>query len=510
LPSGQFGLTLDLNGYSLTSASNGTVALGSSAGSAIDLTVKSSNPGGEFNFSHMSFYSTVANAGGTVNIAGSNTCVNVTVGAVKENSVLNQTTNSVFIVSDGAHFTASWHTLYALGSVGWGTGVVLGSPGATMIITDPGTTFTNGKTIFLGKAGTNMPTLIVTNGAKCKTGGFSIGTGGDTWYSYSPKANGKLVITGTNSYCETSSINLSSLSGEYGTAGSTAGGYVVVEKGGTLRSSGGITASGGLINYYPASNVNPGSVTNLNAYGEVIVRNPGSSFNVAGTVQLTTVAKGALYVLDGATLIGGASTVLYLSLGYIAPSITGTTTNQPAYTNVNAYGLFVVSNANSSANFSNVRFGPYGSYGDIVVADNARLSVTNGSGASIVLTSRSTLTVSDAFVETPTLITVSNSTVRIELGARDHASAYIQLTGGVTLDANAMLEVGVLGSATINPGDTVTLLKYAGTRAGTFKGLPEGAAFFANGYRFRIYYGDGSNDAITLKYLPLRTMILIR
>jgi len=51
-PSGQFGLTLDLNGYSLTSASNGTVFLGSTGGSAIDLTVKSSNPGGEFNLSH--------------------------------------------------------------------------------------------------------------------------------------------------------------------------------------------------------------------------------------------------------------------------------------------------------------------------------------------------------------------------------------------------------------------------------------------------------------------------
>ncbi len=94
-------------------------------------------------------------------------------------------------------------------------------------------------------------------------------------------------------------------------------------------------------------------------------------------------------------------------------------------------------------------------------------------------------------------------------GGPPHADAYIKTTTAVTLDADAMLEVGVLGSATINPGDTVTLLKYAGTRTGTFKDLPEGAAFFANGYRFRIYYGDGSNDAITLKHLPLHTMILL-
>ena len=509
-PSGQFGLTLDLNGYGLTSASNGTVVLGSSVGSAIDLTVKSSMPGGKFNLYHMNFYSSAANAGGLVNITGSNTCVNVTVGAIKENSVFNLTTNSTFTVSDGAHLTASWHTLYALGTAGWGNGVATASPRATMIITDPGTTFTNGLTVFLGKEGTNMPTLVVTNGAKCKAGGLSIGTGGDTWYSYSPKANGKLVVTGTNSYCETSSMAMSSLAGEYGTAGSTAGGYAVVEKGGALRSLGAIYLSGGLIHYYPANNLNPGSVTNLDAYGEIVVRNPGSQLSVGTTLQITTVAKGACYVLDGATLTSGASSSLILSYGFVAASVTGTTTNQTAYTNVNAYGLFVVSNANSSANFNNVRFGPYGSYGDVIVADNARLNVTNGSGGYITLTSRSKLTVSDAFVETKTLTTVSNSTVRIELGARDHADAYIKTTTLAALNADATLEVGVLDGATLTPGDTVTLLTYTGTRTGTFKNLPEGSAFFVGGYRFRIYYGDGSNDAVTLKYLPLGTMIRVR
>lgn len=515
IPSGQFGLTLDLNGYSLSSAVNGTVILGSSAGSAIDLTVKSSNPGGQFNLYHMNFYSTVANAGGRVNVTGSNTSVNVTQGATKENSVLNMTTNSSFTVSGGAHLTVNWHTLLALGTVGWGNGIATVSPTATMIITDPGTTYTNLQSIILGKEGFNMPTLIVTNGAMCRALSFNIGSGGDTWYSYSPKANGKLVVTGTDSYCEAAGVSLASLAGEFGTVGSSAGGRVIVEKGGTLKSTGSISLSGGLVHYYPANNSNAGSVTNLNAYGEVIVRNPGSSLNIATTVQLTTVAKGALYVLDGATLTTGASSILYLSLGYVPQSVTTRTgglvvTNQTAYTNVNAYGLFVVSNANSAANFNNVRFGPYGSYGDVIVADNARLSVTNGSGGSIVLSPRSKLTVSDALVETPALTTVSNSTVRIELGARDHASAYIKLTAGVTLNAEAKLEVGVLGSATLKPGDTVTLLTYAGSRTGTFKDLPESTAFFVGGYRFRIYYGDGSNDAITLKYLPLGTMIGVR
>ena len=409
IPSGQFGLTLDLNGYSLTSASNGIVALGSSAGSAIDLTVKSSVPGGVFNFHQMNFLSTLSGSRGSVNITGSNTSVNVTQGSKTDNTVFNQTTNGIFTVSDGAHFTVSKYVQFGIGGVGFGTRVVTAAPTVTMFITDPGTTCTNLNAFCLGKQGTNMPTIVVSNGATCKAASFSVGSGGDTWYSFSPKANGKLVVTGTNSYCETSSIGMSALAGEYGTAGSAAGGYVVVEKGGTLKNTGYLTISGGLVHYYPASNVNPGSVTNLNAYGEVVVRNPGSLMSVGTTLQIATVAKGALYVLDGATLTTAASSTLILSYGFVAASVTGTTTNQTAFTNDNTYGLFVVSNANSVATFKNVRFGSIAGYGDVIVADNARLSVTNASDGSIVLTSRSRLTVSDAYVETPTLTTVSNS-----------------------------------------------------------------------------------------------------
>ena len=510
-PSGVYGMTLDLNGRTLASASNGLVAVCSSAtaGNAIDLTVKSSLPGGAFNLFQLDAFKGTVNSRGSISITGSNTTVNVTNGSTSDNGLLYLGSNTTFKVSEGAHLNVSQTILLGLGALPFGRNQVpTVSPKATMLLTDPGTTYSNVvKGLIIGKGGTNMPTLIVANGAICKSVGINVGSGGDTWYSYSPKANGKLVVTGTNSYCEASSLSSSALAGEFGTPGSMAGGSYVVENGGTLKSLGGISLSTGLIHYYPANNLNPGSETNLNAYGEMIVRNPGSSFKVTTDVQLTTVAKGALYVLDGASLISGVNSALYTSIGYIPVHITGTTTNQPAYTNDNAYGLFVVSNANSVATFRSVLFAHTAGYGDVVVADNARLSVTNGTGGNITFKNRSKLTVSDAFVETLTLTTASNSTIRIVLGARDHASAYIKATTAVTLNANGLLEVSVLDSATLNPGDTITLLTYTGSRTGTFKNLPEGSAFFADGRRFKIFYGDGSNDAITLKYVPQGTMI---
>jgi hypothetical protein len=519
-PSGVFGMTLDLNGYSLTSASGGVVAVCSSAtaGYAIDLTVKSSAPGGTFNLFQLDTFKATTSSRGAISITGSNTTVNVTNGSTGDNGVCYVGSNTTFTVSDGAHLNVKQTLLFGLGGAQGGyvrNPLVTSAPKTVMLITDPGTTYTNAtaalqKGLIVGKAGTNMPTLVVSNGAACRINGTAnAGAGGDTWYSFSPKANGKIVVTGSNSYFEANAVSLSGLAGEFGIAGSTAGGYVIVEKGGTLKTPS-ISLSTGLNHYYGGSNpVAWGSETNVNAYGEMVVRNPGSSVQVSGDVQLTTVANGALYVLDGATLLTtGANSTLYMSLGYVGTN--AYSGSQPAYTNDNSYGLFVISNANSVANFKRVTFANVAGYGDVVVADNARLSVTNSStAASILLSNRSKLTVSDAFVETYFLNVVSNSTIRIVLGARDHASAYIKLMGStsLTLNANSMLDIGLLPNDTLNAGDTVKLLTYTGTRTGTFKDLPEGAILYASARRFKIAYGDGSNDAITLKYVPLGTMI---
>jgi len=521
-PSGVYDMTLDLNGKTLTSASNGVVGVCSSSasGNAINLTVASSQPGGAFNLYQLDAFKGSVNSRGSIGIVGTNTCMNVTNGSITDNGVLYVGSNTSFTVSAGAHLAIKQTLLLGLGSIPFGRNQVpTASPKAVMLITDPGSTYTNGssalqKGVIVGKGGTNMPTLVVSNGAACRIHGtLNLGSGGDTWYSYSPKANGKLVVTGTNSYLEANYISMSSLAGEYGTAGSAAGGRLVVEKGGTVKSQGGIQLSNGIIHYYPVSGLNAGSETNANAYGEVVVRNPGSQMTLVTDVQVTGYANGAFYVLDGGALNCGA--ILYTSLGVLAQSTTSmgggvVVTNQPAYTNDNAYGLFVVSNANSVALFKRVLFTSQTGYGDVVVADNARLSVTNtGTGCDILIKPRCKLIVSDAFAETQTLTTYSNSTIRVVLGARDHADPYIKATTAVTLNAHGKLEIGVLAGATLKPGDTVTLLTYTGTRSGTFKDLPEGAAFIADGYRFRIYYGDGSNDAVTLKYLPLGTMIRI-
>ena len=506
--SGVIGLTFDLNGRTLTSASNGIVAVATVAGSAIDWTVKSSAPGGVFNLFQLDVFKTLATTRGSISILGANTTVNVTNGSTGDNMVMNYASNTIFTVSDGAHLNVSQTLIFGIGllpAIARNQTPTI-NPYTTMTVSGTGTTYSNLlKSIIIGKAGTNMPSVVVSNSAVLYTQGINIGSGGDTWYSYSPKANGKLVVTGTNSYCDGASLSMSALAGEYGTTGSTAGGRVVVEKGGVLNLRGGATLSTGYNQYYPSSGLNAGAETNLNAYGEVIVRNPGSLFKTAGNVKLTELAQGAVYVLDGATWSSGASATFTLAGG-----VNGTVqTNSWPLTNSYAYGLCVISNANSSASFNKVNFSDSVGYSDLIVADNARLSVTNGTGCSMTITNRCRLTVSDAFAETQTLNVRSNATIRIGLGARAHTSAYITATAAVTLDPSAKLDINILANATINSGDTIKLLAYTGTRTGTFKDLPEGAALFVNGRRFRIYYGTGSNSAITVRYLPMGSLIRV-
>ncbi len=66
----------------------------------------------------------------------------------------------------------------------------------------------------------------------------------------------------------------------------------------------------------------------------------------------------------------------------------------------------------------------------------------------------------------------------------------------------ANLEVALVGGFTPEPHDEFRIFRYTGDLEGTFAGLPDAGEFFVQGVRFRIDYGNRTDDAITLSVLP--------
>ncbi|MDZ4200286.1 MAG: PEP-CTERM sorting domain-containing protein, partial [Kiritimatiellia bacterium] len=227
------------------------------------------------------------------------------------------------------------------------------------------------------------------------------------------------------------------------------------------------------------------SDNNTNANGRMIITGAGSFAGVGGSLYMGDVAGNETKTAGGFLEINEGGVMSVTGFVRIARgTVTGAT-----WTNVNSYGRIAVSNANSVLDVRGnyLQVGITDGYGDVIVADNAKLIVTNHSLAYIQLGGRSTLTVSDAGVETKRLIAASNSTIRIELGARDHATPYIQMYSNLTLSAGAKLEIAFLDDfdySGLQINDTVNLFKFT-SFSGAFDGWTNGVTTLSSGgYNF--------------------------
>lgn len=256
--------------------------------------------------------------------------------------------------------------------------------------------------------------------------------------------------------------------------------------------------------YLGAGGDNNGALLNndTNANGCLIVTGSGSKATVATDLSLGEVAGNVAKTAGGFLAItdGGAVT----ATGVVAigrGSLTGA-----SWTNTYAYGNVIVSNASSALNIRGASFkiGELGSgYGDVVVADNAKISVTNNGSALISVYDRSTLTVSDALVEGRALRAYSNSTLRIELGARDHTDAYVQLTGALTLEDHVTLDLSVADDFSATYGDTIWLItvgSYAGT--GVFANRTDGDLIHIGDFDFEYQQWNDGTPRIVLSVIP--------
>ncbi|MDZ4200263.1 MAG: PEP-CTERM sorting domain-containing protein [Kiritimatiellia bacterium] len=494
--SGVFDLTFDVNGYKFEALITNNTAglegllLAYTGTTTQNVTLVSSAPNGIFEVNRIR----AGTVGRPLNLTftGSNLTVNLN-GLVGDNGFFS-TGDGLFTISAGATMNALRPYLFAAGGVA-------SHPTATWLITDPGTmvTQTSASGLYIGKSGAGMPTMIVSNGAAFYGLNITarVAQGGDSTSSYSPGANGKLIITGVGSYFTNTTLNVSEMAGNGTLTKSgydgTGGGFVVVEQGAVLDISA-LTIGRG----WGTFNTNTVLVTNTMAYGEVVVRGTGSVMKASGSQQIGRSSQGAVYVLDGGQYLVKAGANIELA----RPSYS-------TYTNLNSYGLLVVSNAGSYVEGDKllvggdlVGNGEYG-YGDVVVADHARLKTLNATRG-IELRPRSSLTVSDALVESRTLVMESNTTLRLELGSRAHNQAYIQLTGALNAASDVTLQLAFLDdfdTSGLSNGDEVRLITM-GSYLGGFSGWVNGVTTVVHGDYTFLFNEYASEIYLSVSAIP--------
>ncbi len=105
-------------------------------------------------------------------------------------------------------------------------------------------------------------------------------------------------------------------------------------------------------------------------------------------------------------------------------------------------------------------------------------------------------------------LTIDAGIYRAEIGGATACSGYDQMkvTGTVTLNNDAALEVSQYNSYKSKAGEKYVIISNDGTDAvtGKFKDLAEGATFKVNGYVYKISYvgGDGNDVALTVVSVP--------
>lgn len=494
---GASALVLDLNGHLLdTESTSGTFGsqgftygynAGANSGTAV--TLESSQAGGvlKVNQIHTGRWGRSTD----LTMKGANLLVNLDGAGI--NYLLGG--DGRFTLKEGVKVTST-------GSFRLSEGTTVQSPASTWLITDPGTAVTNRfvgsaatPSLLVGKTGTNTPTMIISNGAAYYGTTYAyVAQGGDATANMNMNANGKLIVTGVGSVFTNNALYISAVAGngtltKAGYTG-TGGGFMIVEKGGVVT-NGPTTIGGGA---YSAT------VTNALAYGELIIRDTGSVYRATDWQRVGLSCQGAIHVRNGGQYLVGGNASSSISLGR---PVVGT-----FISNTNAYGLLSVSNAGSYVVANNVFVGGevvngvYG-YGDVVVADNALLKATN----SIILHPRSGLTVSDARVEAASLTLDAGTTLRIELGARNPADAYVQLSAVLSVASNVRLELDVLKNFAAAPNTLVTLTTQS-SRTGTYANLTNGDVVEVGQTRFQYIETSGSSS---LRVLPPRgTAIIIR
>ncbi|MDZ4197775.1 MAG: PEP-CTERM sorting domain-containing protein [Kiritimatiellia bacterium] len=229
------------------------------------------------------------------------------------------------------------------------------------------------------------------------------------------------------------------------------------------------------------------AVMNADAYGELTVSS-GGEFHSRDS-HVGQLATGKVFVNNGGKFHATGPGGLILGAGEFS------TTNNAA-----ALGTLSVSNLNSLARVQNLTIGGTGT-GHAEVVDQAVLSVYGTGANGAINLNRGSLRVSDASVIGNHLTALSGTTVRIELGARDHGEYYVDLANVLTLNSGVTLDIVALDSFSADIDDTIYLINFL-SLSGEFNNLKNGNTFSSNGYDFRFNVDNDTYTEMSLTVIP--------
>lgn len=332
----------------------------------------------------------------------------------------------------------------------------------------------------------NVPTLNVTFSGMLFSNSASAGnaivnnTGGITFTDFSTAGTAAITTSSGGfllSFTDTTSAGSAMITTDSGsltqfTTNSTGGNaQLITNAGGKVDFAG--TAGPNANNKFTA-----GSIAGAGSYflggGELTVGSNGLSTTVSGVIA------------DGASSGGGDTGASLVKVGNGRLTLGGANTYSGP-TTVNA-GTLAVTGSIASPTTVNAG-GILGGTGTITTA-TLNANGTLAPGLSVGTLNTGSLTFS------------SGSVLAVEIDGT--GSDRLNVTGTVSL-GGATLSVSSLGGYVHTPGTVYTIVANDGTEpvSGRFSGLPEGATVSGGGFFFKISYGGGDGNEVTLEALAV-------
>ena len=359
-------------------------------------------------------------------------------------------------VSGGGTLTINGHSASGRAA----SGFFLSGTGTKMVLNGD-----NGN--LLGGSPGNEARILVSGGATV--------TGTTTWASTRVGGRDSLVTPLPSAIIHLSDPGTRmDLNGGPMVVGDQGQGQLIVTNGAAFTTSGGINLGGwqyGGVEY-----------DGTNGHGTIRVDGAGTTFSAA-TMDVGMYSTGVVQVVHGGMLTNIAYyRGIRLGAGYSESLLlTGGT-------NTAAYGILEVANPGSRVDVDVLVVGIEGT-GEVTVSDNAVLAAAGSCSFK-----NSKLTVSDAEMTMGGNLTMAGSatnTIRIELGARNPTTAYIQMGLALDLTASTTLDLAVLCNFSAAVDQTIKLIGY-GSLIGTFSNYADQAIITKGAYKFKITYG--AND----------------
>jgi T5SS/PEP-CTERM-associated repeat protein len=232
--------------------------------------------------------------------------------------------------------------------------------------------------------------------------------------------------------------------------------------------------------------------------GTIHVTGFGTSFETtAGRVDVGLLSTGRVESVKGGNFTAPS---MRLGVGYSDIKPPAADTDEDG-TNTYAYGSILADELGVIDVRGDVTVGVIGK-GDVKAARDGEIYI----GGNLDVNTGGQVTVSDAYIQAG-MSEMTDSLLRLELGAKDQAAYYLAVSGALTL-SNVNLEIDLLGNFSASLNDKIRLISYSGDITGSFTGWTDGATFTRDIYEFT-YNQKTDETYLTVTAIPEPASILL-